>query len=60
MTSKGFYNKEKAQAAYEALKKKLNSKELSLITDFLVIDKHVMGKTANLLMMDMESLLKRG
>lgn len=55
-TAEGKYNEEKVATLYELCKTKLNSHELALLTDKLVIDRHVLIKTALLVRMDMETI----
>ncbi len=58
-TSKGNYNSSKVKKIYEELKNKLNDYELSLLTDNLTWDKHVLIKTALLIKQDFKDLLKK-
>lgn len=51
-TAEGKYNESKIEKVYELCKSKLNKAELAFLTDKLVIDKYVMIKTAELVMLD--------
>lgn len=58
-TDEGKYNEEKVSKVYEMVKAKLNRHELSILCDKLVVDKHVMIKTAELIQMDWQEQISK-
>ena len=57
-TANGKYNTSKIDNVYTQLKNNLNDSELCYLGDLLVWDKHVLMKTAKLIIQDLEQIQK--